>query len=80
LNVSLRTLHRRLLEEITSLQRVKDVVRRELTTERLVRTSRSIKQIARDVGLHNEQSFRRAFRLWTGQSPIEYWRRLIAHS
>jgi AraC-like DNA-binding protein len=79
LNVSLRTLHRRLLKEGTSLQRLKDEVRRELATERLVRTSRSIKQIARDVGFHNEKSFIRAFRLWTGQSPIQYRRKPIGH-
>ncbi len=80
LNVSLRTLHRRLLEEGTSLQKVKDEVRRDLATERLVRTSRSIKQIARDVGFHNEKSFMRAFKQWTGESPVEYRRKAIAQS
>jgi len=80
LNVSLRTLHRRLLEEGTCLQKVKDEVRRELATERLVRTSRSIKQIARDVGFHNEKSFMRAFRQWTGESPMEYRRKAMAQS
>lgn len=80
LNVSLRTLHRRLLEEGTSLQKVKDEVRRDLATERLLRTSRSIKQIARDVGFHNEKSFMRAFRQWTGASPLEYRRKAIAQS
>jgi AraC-like DNA-binding protein len=80
LNVSLRTLHRRLLDEGTSLQKVKDEVRRELATERLVRTSRSVKQIARDVGFHNEKSFMRAFRQWTGESPLEYRRKAIVHS
>jgi AraC-like DNA-binding protein len=80
LKVSLRTLHRRLLEEGTSLQKVKDEVRRDLATERLVRTSRSIKQIARDVGFHNEKSFMRAFRQWTGDSPLEYRRKAVAQS
>jgi AraC-like DNA-binding protein len=75
LNVSLRTLHRRLHEEGTSLQKVKDEVRRDLASERLVRTSRSIKQIARDVGFHNEKSFMRAFKQWTGESPVEYRKR-----
>jgi AraC-like DNA-binding protein len=77
LNVSLRTLHRRLLEEGTSLQKVKDEVRRDLATERLVRTSRSIKQIAREVGFQNEKSFMRAFKHWTGESPVEYRRRAV---
>jgi AraC-like DNA-binding protein len=80
LNVSLRTLHRRLLEEGTSLQKEKNVVRRDLAIERLVRTSRSIKQVARDVGFHNEKSFMRAFKQWTGKSPVEYRRKAIPRS
>src|SRR4029450_10022662 len=80
LNVSLRTLHRHLLEEGTSLQKVKDEVRRDVATERLVRTSRSIKQIAHDAGFHNEKSFMRAFKQWTGESPMEYRRKAIAQS
>jgi len=54
---------------------LKDEVRRELATERLTRTSRSIKQIARDVGFQNEKSFIRAFKQWTGESPVEYRRK-----
>jgi AraC-like DNA-binding protein len=77
LNISLRTLHRRLLQEGTSLQKIKDEVRRDLATERLSRTSRSIKQIARDVGFHNEKSFMRAFKQWTGKSPMEYRRSAV---
>jgi AraC-like DNA-binding protein len=76
LNVSLRTLHRRLHEEGATLQKLKDEVRRDLATEHLVRTSRSIKQIARDVGFHNEKSFMRAFKQWTGESPVGYRRKL----
>ena len=77
LSVSLRTLHRRLQEEGATLQKLKDEVRRDLATERLVRTSRSIKQIAREAGFHNEKSFMRAFKQWTGQSPVSYRRKLI---
>jgi AraC-like DNA-binding protein len=75
LNMSLRTLHRRLLEAGTSLQKLKDEVRRDLATERLVRTLRSIKQIAREVGFQNEKSFMRAFKHWTGESPAGYRRK-----
>jgi AraC-like DNA-binding protein len=80
LNVSLRTLHRRLQDEGSTLQKLKDEVRRDLATERLVRTSRSIKQIARDVGFHNEKSFMRAFKQWTGESPVGYRRKASAQS
>jgi len=78
LNVSLRTLHRRLRDEGSTLQKLKDEIRRDIAIERLVRTSRSIKQIARDVGFHNEKSFMRAFKGWTGEPPVEYRRRLKA--
>jgi transcriptional regulator GlxA family with amidase domain len=54
--------------------------RRPLATERLVWTSRSIKQIAGDVGFHNEKSFMRAFRQWTGESPVEYRRKATERS
>jgi AraC-like DNA-binding protein len=74
LKVSLRTLHRRLLEEGTSLQKVKDEVRRDLATELIIRTSRSIKQIAGEVGFNNAKSFMRAFKQWTGESPVAYRR------
>ena len=78
LNLSLRTLHRRLAEEGTFLQQVKNEVRRDQAAERLVRTSRSIKQIARDVGFRNEKSFMRAFRQWMGESPAQYRRKANA--
>jgi len=80
LNLSLRTLHRRLLEEGTSLQQVKNEVRRDQATERLLRTSRSIKQIARDVGFRNEKSFMRAFRQWVGESPAQYRRKAMTQA
>jgi methylphosphotriester-DNA--protein-cysteine methyltransferase len=51
-----------------------------LAIERLVRTSRSIKQVARDVGFHNEKSFMRVFKQWTGESPVEYRRKAIPRS
>ena len=71
LNVSVRTLHRQLEEEGTSLQALKDAVRREQAVELLCRTPQSIKQIARAVGFASEKTFSRAFRHWTGESPSE---------
>ena len=80
LNVSLRTLNRRLREEGASLQGLKDEVRRDLAADRLVRTGRSIKQIAHEVGFHNEKSFMRAFKQWTGASPMSYRRKAVIKS
>lgn len=72
LNVSVRTLHRQLEEEGTSLQALKDAVRREKSIEQLCRTTQPIKQIALSIGFASEKTFARAFRQWTGESPSEY--------
>jgi AraC-like DNA-binding protein len=72
LNVSVRTLHRQLEEEGTSLQALKDAVRREQAIEQLCRTAQPIKQIALSIGFASEKTFARAFRHWTGESPCEY--------
>ena len=73
LNLSPRTLHRQLKEEGASLQVLKDTVRRELATDLLLRSQRPIKQVALASGFHNEKSFIRAFRGWTGMTPGQ-WR------
>lgn len=69
LNLSSRTLHRQLQEEGVSLQALKDEVRHEQAADQLRRTDRPIKQIALAVGFHNEKSFSRAFRSWSGLTP-----------
>ena len=73
LNLSPRTLHRQLKEEGASLQALKDTVRRERATDLLLRSQRPIKQVALASGFHNEKSFIRAFRGWTGMTPGQ-WR------
>jgi len=69
LHVSSRTLHRQLQEEGTSLQALKNEIRRDRAVDLLNRTSRPIKQIAPAVGFLNEKSFSRAFKQWTGVTP-----------
>jgi AraC-like DNA-binding protein len=78
LRVSLRTLHRQLRDSGGSLQELKNEVRCDLAMERLERSSRSIKQIAHDVGFQSEKSFMRAFKQWTATSPAEFRRRTRA--
>ncbi len=68
-HVSVRSLHRHLREEGTSLQGLKDEVRRERAVELLSRTEKPVKAVARAAGFRNEKSFARAFRAWTGKSP-----------
>jgi AraC-like DNA-binding protein len=69
LNVSARTLHRQLKEEGSSLQQLKDAVRRDMAIDLLNRSNRGIKQVAQAVGFQNEKSFMRAFKNWTGLTP-----------
>jgi AraC-like DNA-binding protein len=80
LNVSVRTLHRQLEEEGTSLQALKNAVRRERAIDQLCRTGQPIKQIALSIGFASEKTFARAFRHWTGESPSEYRHRASAQT
>ena len=72
LHVSARTLHRQLHDEGTSLQALKDEVRRSRATALLQRSARPVKQVAQAAGFRNEKSFIRAFRSWTGLSPAQF--------
>ena len=72
LHLSARTLHRQLKEEGTSLQALKDEVRREHAVDLLHRSRQPIKQVAAAVGFLNEKSFSRAFKGWTGHTPAAY--------
>ena len=71
LHVSPRTLHRQLHEQGSSLQGIKDAVRRERAIELLLRTQKPNKQLAEATGFSNEKSFIRAFRGWTRLTPAE---------
>ena len=72
LHLSPRTLHRQLQSEGTSLQALKNEVRRERAMELLQRSRQPLKQVAEAVGFLNEKSFIRAFRGWTGQTPTAF--------
>ena len=72
LHVSVRTLHRRIREEGSSLQALKDEARRDLAVELLSRGQRSVKEVSWAVGFRSEKSFSRAFRGWTGRSPAAF--------
>ncbi len=76
LHLSVRSLHRQLANEGASLQAIKDDVRVRRALELLGRTSMPIKRVAAEVGYADEKSFSRAFRGWTGESPIEHRQRI----
>lgn len=74
MNVSVRTLCRRLEEEGTAFQQVKDEVRRDLAMERLAKSDVPIAAIAGELGFVDVSSFHRAFRSWAGMTPNAYRR------
>lgn len=70
LNMSARTLRRRLAEHGTSYQIVVDRVRRRIAEDYLRSTSLPIQEIAELLGYTEATNFRRAFLKWTGESPL----------
>jgi AraC-like DNA-binding protein len=75
LNMSSRTLHRRLHEEGTSFRAVRDALRREIALDRLQKTTRSVADIAFELGYSEPSAFFRAFQGWTGGAPSTYRKR-----
>lgn len=74
LNVSSRTLMRRLQAEGLSFQGIKDGLRRDLAIRDLVGTEVESGEIAYALGFSSPAVFHRAFRQWTGMTPGAYRR------
>lgn len=72
LNVSARTLHRRLVGAGVGYQQIIDDVRRRLAEEFLTSTDLSIDEVADRIGFSDASNFRKAFKKWVGKSPSEY--------
>jgi AraC-like DNA-binding protein len=73
LELSARTLQRRLEGEGTSFQGVLDGVREQLAMSYLVNDSLTVSEIAYLLGYSELRAFDRAFRRWTGKTPVA-WR------
>jgi AraC-like DNA-binding protein len=78
LNMTPATMRRRLHEEGESYQSIKDQLRRDLAISYLSHSSRSVMDIALELGFSERSAFHRAFRKWTGASPGEFRRTLQA--
>ncbi len=74
LNMTSATLRRRLHEEGASYQSIKDQLRRDLAISYLSHSTRSVMDIALELGFSERSAFHRAFRKWTGASPGEFRR------
>jgi AraC-like DNA-binding protein len=72
LNMSLRSLQRRLAEADASYQSLLDDTRRDLALRHVEDPAKSITDITFLLGYSQQSAFTRAFRRWTGVSPSAY--------
>jgi AraC-like DNA-binding protein len=76
MNMTPATLRRRLHEDGTSFQAIKDQLRRDLAISHLSHSKRSTMDLGLELGFSERSAFHRAFKKWTGASPGEFRRRL----
>jgi AraC-like DNA-binding protein len=72
LNMSSRTLRRRLTEHALTFETLLEQVRQARTMSLLANPDMSIERITEEVGYSDVRSFRRAFKRWTGMSPSAF--------
>lgn len=72
LNISLRSLQRKLQEEGTSYKELLDRVRQDLARQFIVQSHLSLGEISFRLGFATNSSFARAFKRWMGVPPGEY--------
>ena len=74
LNMSPRTLIRRLDRDGASFQTIKDGLRRDIAIRDLELGGKSIEAISQDLGFASAANFHRAFKQWTNMTPGTYRR------
>jgi AraC-like DNA-binding protein len=74
LHMTPATARRRLYEEGTSYQAIKDELRRDQAIAYLTHSDRSVLEVALELGFSERSAFHRAFRKWTGVSPGQFRR------
>lgn len=74
-----QTLQRELRTNGTTLTALVRELKKEKAIKELLRTNRSIGDIASALGFDNATSFTRAFKTWTGLPPREYRKRHRSH-
>jgi len=72
LHMSSQVVRRRLTEEGTSYQKLKDGVRSDLVKELLAKPEVAIADIAERAGFTEPAALSRAFKKWTGLTPAQY--------
>ena len=74
LRMSLRTLDRALAAEGTSFRRLLEQLRREVSARALAESRHSVSEVAFLLGFNDLSAFYRAFKRWTGQTPVQFRR------
>lgn len=77
LRMTPQTLRRRLKEEHTSYQEIKDSIRQDASIFYLSKQELTIDEIALLMGFSEASSFHRAFKKWTGKTPSHYRAELL---
>lgn len=72
LNVSVRSLQRKLEQEQTIFGQLVDDVRKDIACQLLGTATYTIAEVARLTGYEEPSSFRRAFKRWTGSTPKRF--------
>lgn len=77
LNVSSRSLQRKLQEEGVTYQQLTDSLRKSLALHYLESGTYPVKEVSYMLGYNELSAFNRAFRRWTGTTPTSYQKRTI---
>ncbi|MDO8650651.1 MAG: AraC family transcriptional regulator [Undibacterium sp.] len=72
LNLTSRTLRRKLTTQDSSYQTILTDVRKQLAIDYLRKTRMSIEDIASSLGFSDSANFRHAFKKWTGKTPSDF--------
>lgn len=71
-NMGARTLQRKLNEEGMSFQQLSDSVRKSVALHYLESRKYPVKEISHILGYNELSAFTRAFKRWTGKTPMDY--------
>lgn len=76
LHLTTRTLHRRLVDVGSSFRSLLDDVRQRMAEDFLRDTNLQLSDIAQLLGYAEQSTFQRAFRRWTGDTPLHYQQKI----
>jgi AraC-like DNA-binding protein len=75
-NISSRTLQRKLHEEGSSFQELADSIRKSIALDYLQAGNYPVKEISYILGYNELSAFTRAFKRWTGCTPMDYRKKI----